>query len=134
YLPPTKSDGPRVGIYDGQGELAAVVPLPEEATEHAVATTVVGTVTWWTGSSVVAFNSSDLEPRWSLPETRGPATAMANELLIPVPTGLAIINPATGLAERTIGVTRPHSETAIIPGVIGNVVVEQRGDIVVALR
>lgn len=134
YLPASGSDGPRVGVYDGLGQLVAIVPLPEAATEHAVATSSLSTITWWTGTTVVAFNANDLEPQWSLPETLGPAATMADRLLIPVPTGLAVVDPESGFADRTLAVTRTQTDEAVIPTVIGNVVVEQRGDVVVALR
>ncbi|QNG19407.1 PQQ-binding-like beta-propeller repeat protein [Rhodococcus triatomae] len=134
YLPGEGGEGPRVGIYDGEGRLAAVVPLPEPATDHAVTATNGSAVTWWTGSTLVAFDTTDLEPRWSLPDARGPAAQMADRLLVPVPTGLAVVDPATGVADRTLAVTRPQGDVPVIPAVIGGVVVEQRGDLLVALR
>ena len=91
-------------------------------------------VYWWTGSRTVALDSLDLTPDWTLPDTLGPAVDYADGLLVPVPAGLAVVAPATGRTERTLPVARADTHAAVVPAVAGEMVLEQRGTDVVALR
>ncbi|MGA9871972.1 MAG: hypothetical protein WBQ44_12620, partial [Rhodococcus sp. (in: high G+C Gram-positive bacteria)] len=59
---------------------------------------------------------------------------MAGRLLVPVTGGLAVTDPATGNIERTIPVDRGSYTGPVRTTVMGDVVVEQRGDQLVALN
>lgn len=56
-------------------------------------------MTWWTGDAVAVFDSADLTYRYTLTETAdtgrpvGPATMMADRLLVPVTAGWRSISP-----------------------------------------
>jgi hypothetical protein len=52
---------------------------------------------------------------------------MAGRLLIPVEGGLAVYDPANGAQERLIPIEHPPGMGAIIPAVVGSMVLEQRG-------
>jgi hypothetical protein len=54
-------------------------------------------------------------------------------LLVPVTGGYDVFDPASGKGERHIPVSRPPSSAAVVPAVAGSMIVEQRGDELVAL-
>ena len=82
----------------------------------------------------VALDSLDLTPDWTLPDTVGPAVDYADGLLVPVPAGLAVVTPDTGRTVRTLPVTRADPRAAVVPAVQGDMLLEQRGSDLVALR
>ena len=53
---------------------------------------------------------------------------------MPVPDGLALLDTATGDVERTLAVPRPDPGTPVTSAVLGDVLLEQRGPELVALR
>ncbi len=59
---------------------------------------------------------------------------MAGSLLVPVPGAIAVLDPATGTERARIPVTRGSDAGPIATSVLGDIVLEQRGDEVVALR
>jgi hypothetical protein len=63
----------------------------------------------------------------------GPAAMMAGRLLVPVTGGYDVFDPATGRGERHISVERPPSKAAVVPAAAGSMILEQRGDELVAL-
>lgn len=63
----------------------------------------------------------------------GPGVMMAQKLLVPVTGGIAVFDPETGERERVIAVDRPPADTAIVPAVVGDTILEQRGRTLVAL-
>nr|WP_206037721.1 PQQ-binding-like beta-propeller repeat protein [Rhodococcus sp. HNM0569] len=135
YLPGGGGERPRIGIYDGAGNLSAVSALDSPATAEARATVTGSSITWWSGTSLFGFSTNNLHPVWNYPGTIGPATIMAGRLLVPVQGGLAVLDPATGQPDSSIGVSRPPgTEAPVVPAVVGDVVLEQRGDTVTALR
>ncbi|MEI7546401.1 MAG: hypothetical protein WCJ53_16440, partial [Mycobacteriaceae bacterium] len=86
-------------------------------------------ITWWTGSAVMVFNDK-LGYRYTLDavDPLGPATMMAGRLLVPVPDGLAVYDPADGARERLIPLSHPQGNGPVMPAVSGSTVVEQNGD------
>lgn len=52
---------------------------------------------------------------------------------MPVTGGIGVYNPQTGEQERLISVQRPPTDTAVVPAVVGDTILEQRGRTLVAL-
>jgi hypothetical protein len=100
----------------------------------AAVTTDDDRVYWWTGSHTVALNALDLTPDWTLPDTLGPAVDYAGELLVPVPAGVAVLTADTGRVTETLPVPRDDPRAPVFPAVQGEMLLEQRGPAVVALR
>ncbi|HSA40968.1 MAG TPA: hypothetical protein P5061_10105, partial [Mycobacterium sp.] len=63
----------------------------------------------------------------------GPATIMADKLLIPLTGGIGVFDVKTGIKQRLIPVARPASVTAVTLAVSGSTIIEQRGDQLVGL-
>ena len=93
-----------------------------------------GPLYWWTGSRTVALDPVELTPRWTLPDTLGPAQPYGGGLLLPVPDGLLDVDSNTGTALRTIPVPREDRTAPVRLATSGEVLLEQRGTEVVALR
>ena len=126
---------PAIVIYDALGATLGEAPLPApaEASPGPPAVSSGPVLTFWTGSGTVALNATTLETLWTRPGTLGPGTMMAGQLLLPVPDGIAVADPWTGLGARTIPVDRGAETGPVYPAVAGTVVLEQRGDRVFAL-
>lgn len=141
YLPGPR---PRVVVYDETGNEVSTgdltAPPTPEALQNPAVSPAGGLITWWTGHDLVVFDATPLAYRYTIPGgpqvLLGPATMMANRLLIPVAGGLAVHEASAGTLERVIPVDRPAApEPAepVVPAVAGTTVLEQRGDTVVAL-
>ncbi|WAC90446.1 hypothetical protein [Mycobacterium sp. Aquia_213] len=134
YLPAPQ---PRVDVIDEMGTTVASALLPKAPTNSAVSQ-AGNLVTWWTGDSVLVFEASTLNLRYTIAAgdttvPLGPGTMMAGKLLIPVTGALGVYDPVTGANERYLRVDRAPSTRAVVPAVSGSHVFEQRGDTVVAL-
>jgi hypothetical protein len=86
----------------------------------------------------MVFSASGLQHRYTVgPEgvhvPVGPATMMAGRLLVPVSDGVGVYDPTTGVNERFIPLQRAASTSAVVPGVAGSVLLEQRGPTLAAL-
>ncbi len=141
YLPNPR---PRVVVYDETGNEVSTgdltAPPTPEALQNRAVSPAGGLITWWTGHDLVVFDAAPLAYRYTIPGGReallGPATMMANELLIPVAGGLAVYEASAGTLQRVIAVDRPAASGPagpVVPAVAGTTVLEQRGDTVVAL-
>ena len=122
---------PQVNVYDDTGTVVSQTPLdsPPTLTGRAPALTRAGEfITWWTGSAVLVFDD-ELNYRYTFRDAAplGPATMMADQLLVPVADGLAVVNPADGAVQRVIPVDHPAGDGPVIPAVSGTMVIEQRG-------
>ncbi|WP_007025433.1 Rv3212 family protein, partial [Saccharomonospora iraqiensis] len=93
-----------------------------------------GTVHVFTGSHTLALSADDLTPRWAAEGTLGPGTVFAGHSVVPVRGGLAVINDTDGATLRTVAVDRRAPEAPVRLTAAGPVLLEQRGDTVVALR
>lgn len=93
----------------------------------------VGQLSWWTGSQTLALDGTDLAPVWSLTDTLGPAVAYGRDLLVPVPAGLAQVDPVSGTVGRILPVERADRTAPVRLATRGEVLLEQRGAEVVAL-
>lgn len=125
---------PEVVVYDETGTTVSKTPLrsPATLTTAAPAVTRPGDlITWWTGSAVMVFDDK-LGYRYTLDavDPLGPATMMAGRLLVPVPDGLAVYDPADGARDRLIPLSHPQGDGPVIPAVSGSMVVEQHGSAV----
>lgn len=123
---------PEVVVYDETGTKVSQTPLRSPATLTGAAPAVSRAgdlITWWTGSAVMVFNDK-LGYRYTLDavDPLGPATMMAGRLLVPVPDGLAVYDPADGARERMIPLSHPQGNGPVMPAVSGSTVVEQNGD------
>jgi hypothetical protein len=135
-------DPPRLELVDRSGAQVGLVGLDVPAEDLArppadgvAAVTSDGDVVrWWTGSRTVALDGLDLTPIWTLPDTLGPGTDYAGRLLVPVPAGLALVDGATGDVDRTLPVARGADRGPVEAAALGDVLLEQRGADLVALR
>lgn len=135
-------DPSRLELRDRQGATIASVDLDVPAADLArrppggVATVTMDDdrTYWWTGSRTVALNRLDLTPLWTLPDTLGPAVSYAGKLFVPVPGGLAVVDGSSGDVVGTRLVERGSARTTVVPAVLGEVLIEQRGPELVALR
>ncbi len=131
-------DPPRLQLLDTTGQQVGLIPLdvPDADLTGGAAVTEVtpDAVYWWTGSRTVALDATDLAPLWTADGTLGPAVPYGGGLLVPVPSGLQELDPATGAALRTIPVRRTDPQAPVRAAAAGEVLLEQRGAEVVALR
>ena len=133
---------PRVVVYDQTGtEQASATlaqpPVPTSLSKQAVSQ-AGGLITWWTGSEVIVFDTNRLAYRYTIATDGtvaplGPATMMANRLLIPVTGGVGVYEASAGTLDNVIPLDRPEITGPIVPGVAGSTLLEQRRDVVVAL-
>ena len=131
YLPTPR---PQVAVYDETGSKVSETPLrvaPGPGATVPAVTRAGDYITWWTGSAVMVFDDK-LSYRYTIDGTGplaplGPAAMMAGKLLVPVAGGLAVFDPASRSQERIIAVEHPPGMSAVVPGVIGTMVIEQRG-------
>ncbi|RDH77609.1 hypothetical protein DVS77_14590 [Mycolicibacterium moriokaense] len=135
YVPTPR---PSLMIIDETGSTTANLPLPKPASPEAAATRPGDLVTWWTGDAVLVFSASGMQYRYTIGPVDGhvpigPATMMAGRLIIPVSDGIGVYDPVNGVNERVIPLQRQPAPSAVVPGVAGSVLLEQRGPTVVAL-
>ncbi len=135
YLPLPQ---PRVDVIDETGTTVSSTLLPKPPSRTAAVSQAGSVVTWWTGDSLMVFETGNLTPRYTIAagETTaplGPGVMMAGRLLVPVTGALGVYDPVSGANERYIPVNRAPSSAAVVPAVSGSRVFEQRGDTVVAL-
>jgi hypothetical protein len=133
---------PRLEVLDRSGIQVSLVGLDVPAADLAAppvggvpaVTTDDDRVYWWTGSRTVALDGLDLTPSWILPDTLGPAVGYGGGLVVPVPAGVAVVSPDTGRVARTLPVARDDPRAPVVAAVQGEMLLEQRGPTVVALR
>ena len=132
----------RLVRYDMDGTKQAEYPLDVPGTALSgqppggVVPTARGTagVYWYTGASTVALSLPELKPRWTLNNSLGAGTMFAGEYVVPIKGGLAVLDQRTGETLRTVAVHRGPYAGRVVLEATGPVLVEQRGDTVVALR
>lgn len=132
----------RLLVVDETGAQAALVALDVPDTDLAAdpaggvvaATADAARRFWWTGSRTVALGAADLSPVWTLPGTLGAGTPYAGALLVPVPDGVAEVDPGTGTVRRTIPIMRTDRGAPVVLATHGDMLLEQRGPELVAFR
>ncbi len=135
YVPTPK---PVVNVIDDTGNTIASTVLAGPASPQATTSRPGDLVTWWTGDSVMVFDANGMKYKYTVSPLNGqapvgPAAMMAGKLMVPVTTGYDVFDPQTGAGVVHIALSRPPSQTAVVPAVAGSTVLEQRGDAVVAL-
>jgi hypothetical protein len=134
YLPTPQ---PRIVVYDETGQETSSTLLPRPAAPNGTVSHAGTYVTYWTGDSVVVLDAATLVYRYTVNAGTavplGPATLMANRLLIPVTGGIGVYDPPTGALQRVIPVDRGAAAGPIVPAVADTTVLEQRGATMVAL-
>jgi hypothetical protein len=135
YLPAPR---PMVNVVDETGTTVASLPVPRPPSPEATASRAGDLITWWTGDAVMVFEADGLQYRYTIGPAEshipvGPATMMAGRLIIPVSDGVGVYDPTTGANERYIGLRRAPAPAAVVPGVAGSTLLEQRGGTLVAL-
>lgn len=129
----------RLALYDRGGRKVGEFPVAAGTRINVPAGGVARTSAddrsryWWTGDATVALDTATLQPRWTVPGTLGPGTRYGDRLLIPVPGGLADVDPATGAVARTVPVDRGSWSGPVQVAAQGGLLVELRGDEVVVL-
>ncbi|MFI9011274.1 PQQ-binding-like beta-propeller repeat protein [Actinosynnema sp. NPDC053489] len=133
----------RIVVFDSEtGSAVGSYPVDVSADELAgdppgrVASTFTSTANtyWFTGSKTVALSPVDLNPLWTANDTLGPGTTLAGRLLVPVEGGLKVLDQVTGEQAAEIPVDRGGHTGPVEMATEGPVVLEQRGDTLVALR
>lgn len=121
-------------VYDSTAARQRMVPFPSWAPEAVVGERTGPVITLWTGSETVALDADTLEVRWTLLDTLGPGTLMGSAMLVPTSDGLAVVGAWDGDVLRTIPIDRgPEKPGPIVPGAVGDILLEQRGSELVAL-
>jgi hypothetical protein len=132
----------RLVVFGEKGAQLASYPLGDLGDDlgktpvgHAMEVNrVAGTVYWFTGSRTIALSLSDFSPRWTVEGALGPGTAFGGKVLVPVRDGLRVLDPADGTVIGTLPVDRGDYTGPVSMAAIGPMVLEQRGDLLVALR
>lgn len=133
----------RLLVFDEEGEQVGEHPLSlspgdlpdEDPPGHAVATyEAPGAIYWFTGSRTIALSKADLRPLWTVENAVGPGTLFANRMLVPVVDGIVVLNPVDGEVRGRFPVDRGGSRELVTMSATGPMVLEQRGDVLVALR
>ncbi|MCP2259597.1 hypothetical protein LX15_003302 [Streptoalloteichus tenebrarius] len=135
-------DPARLTVLDNGGRQIAEYPLSLPAGELAgdppgrVVATTAGTsaIYWFTGSRTIALSPTDLRPLWTVENTLGPGTILAGRLMLPVSGGLAVHDAASGARLGVLPVDRAGYTGPVSVASLGPVLLEQRGDTLVALR
>jgi hypothetical protein len=129
-------------IYNGDGTQRSAYPLDVPAGDLAQdppggveqTTQTAAGVYWFSGSKLLALSRDDLSPRWTLSNALGPGITFAQQLVVPIKGGLAVLNENDGSTIRTVGVDRRGYSGLIRLATVGPVLLEQRGDLVAALK
>jgi hypothetical protein len=135
YVP---TPAPRVDIIDETGSTVDSTVVDGPPSPASVVTRAGDLITWWTGRNVMVFSANGFRYKYTLSGTAGdaplgPATLMAGRLLVPVRSGYAVYDPATGALDRRIPLPRPAGDGPVVPNVAGTTVLEQRGGQLAAL-
>jgi len=135
-------DPARLAVLDGQGKEVAEYPLTVPDADLrgnppgglADVTQTTTDVYWFTGSATLALDTADLRPRWTRAGSLGTGSEVAGRLLLPVPGALAVLDTITGKQLGALPVDRGGYRGPVGTASFGGVVLEQRGDTLVALR
>ncbi|WP_318305808.1 Rv3212 family protein [Amycolatopsis solani] len=128
--------------YNGDGTQRAAYPLDVPPSDLAqdppsgveATTQTAANVYWFSGSKTLALSRDDLSPRWTLSSAMGPGITFANQLVVPIKGGLAVLNENDGSTIRTVGVDRRGYSGAVRLGAAGPVLLEERGETLTALK
>ena len=100
----------------------------------AQTTVTASNVYWYTGSRTIALASEGLAPQWTVDGALGSGSTLAGRILIPTKDALTVFDQASGERVGSIPVNRQGYDGPVHLGTAGPVVLEQRGQALVALR
>jgi hypothetical protein len=136
----------RIVVFDEAGTQVAAVPVDvSDAALAAAAEPPAGVpatssdvrqLTWWTGADTILLDPESLIPLATVEDTLGPGVTYGDATLVPVPEGLAVVGRSGAGSDpvvRTIPVARADRTAPVRLATQGAVLVEQRGDQIVAL-
>lgn len=139
-------DPARIVVLDEQGGEVGTYPVDVPPAALAAAADPPGglpatghdarQISWWTGTSTILLDPGTLAPIATVPDTLGPGCSYGDATLVPVPGGLAVLGRDASGADpvvRTIPVARTDRSAPMRLATQGAVLVEQRGDEIVAL-
>ncbi|SEQ12055.1 hypothetical protein SAMN05216188_102131 [Lentzea xinjiangensis] len=132
----------RIVVFDAEsGAQVAEAPIdvPEadftEPPNHVARSFSTKThVFWFSGSRTIALSLDTLTPQWTAEGALGAGTTLAGRAVIPVREGLRVHEQATGAVVGTIRIDRDGHTGPVQLATAGPVVLEQRGETLVALR
>lgn len=135
YVPTPK---PRLDIIDDTGVVIDSTIVDGPPAPDATASRAGDLITWWTGNALMVFSANNFQYKYTVAAAGedapvGPATMMAGQLLVPVSSGYDVFDPVTGTGDRHIPVQRSSASGPVVPAVAGSILLEQRGDELVAL-
>lgn len=106
--------GPQIRVYGTDASLRSTHEVRGEAALPAGSVPTTSTspdggsaLTVFTGAATVVLDPVALTPRYQIPGTLGPGVLMGTDLIVPGPSGITVVDPATGRQRRTIAVSRP---------------------------
>ncbi|WP_067687797.1 Rv3212 family protein [Nocardia jejuensis] len=134
FLPGTTSSTPQLAVYDISGNLIATHQLSAPLADNATVTHLSSAYFVFTGNSLIALNATTFDPLWAIQNVLGTPTLLSGKLLVPVPDGIAALDPATGAQTSRISVQRTdyHGDLITLTS-IGPTIVERRGTTLHAL-
>jgi|GEM_PF-3907627 len=145
YIPASEQDGSRIQILDESGTFHTIPTpeakgFPEEASVgvekdlHQPRTYTQGLLhTWFDGQRLTIFNLNNLNTFQHVESAIGTGALYEGSLLVPVPEGIAEVDPASGKTQRTIRVDRGGYTGEVTLRVSHGQIVEQRGTQLVGL-
>jgi hypothetical protein len=132
----------RLVVFDAEsGSVVTEVPIDVPAADFTDPPNHVSrgfttrtNIFWFSGSRTIALSHDTLTPLWTAEGTLGAGTTLAGRAVIPVKDGLRVYEQATGEVVGTIRVNRGDHTGPVQLATAGPVVLEQRGETLVALR
>ncbi len=125
---------PRLAVFDATGNPLVAHELSAPLADTTSTTRIGSAYLVFTGNSLIALNASTFDPMWTAAGALGSPALMAGHILVPVEGAIAALDPATGTEVTRIPVDRKgYDGSPIALGVLGDVVLEHRGDQLVAL-
>ncbi|KQB84121.1 hypothetical protein [Corynebacterium oculi] len=140
YIP---GERPRLASFDTTGaELTSREversPLVEDAAPEEVFSARTADLptrmSWFDGQRLYLFHPNDLSVTRVIEDAVGTGAALAERLLYPTASGIAVASAEGEHVERTVEVTRPRDTAVIALAVVGDTVVERRDAQLVGLR
>ncbi|WJZ01939.1 Rv3212 family protein [Corynebacterium freiburgense] len=91
-------------------------------------------MTWFDGNRLYLFKPEDLSITHSFDNALGTGTAVGDRLLFPTKEGIAVADWKTGEIEYTIPIDRGSHNGHVSLALVGDTIVEKRGEQLVGLR
>lgn len=91
-----------------------------------------GLITYWTGTSTLVLDATTGDAQVRIEDSIGPG-GLSAALMIPMPGGISVRNPADGAQLRFLPVDRGDYQGMVSLSTLGDYIVEQRGDEIVVL-